>query len=170
MQDLNINFSDFWDEEDDYYENENIVTEELILKTESLLGYKLPKSYIETIKSKNGGTPLRTCFPTTIPTSWADDHVAISGIIGIGENRSIEIETQSMIADWGYPNVGIIVCDCPSGGHDAIMLDYSICVVDGEPQVIHVDVEISDEPVITFLADKFESFLLGLVSESEFDI
>ena len=37
----------------------------------------------------------------------------------------------------------------------------------GEPQVVHVDEEYDFE--ITFLADDFESFIRGLVRETEYD-
>lgn len=49
------------------------------------------------------------------------------------------------------------------------MLDYSLCGKNGEPRVIHVDVEGADEPTITVVAKDFETFISGLVSEEEFD-
>lgn len=144
----------------------------MVKDTEKILGYRLPESYISLLKTKNGGTPKNTCFRTKTRTSWAEDHVAISGILGIGGKQGIdsdEFGSQFMIEDWGYPDIGIVICDCPSAGHDAIMLDYSKCGKNGEPQVIHVDVEISDEPTITFLAKDFETFIMGLINEDEFD-
>lgn len=73
-----------------------------------------------------------------------------------------------MIEEWGYPDIGILVCSCPSGGHDAIMMDYSECGINGNPKVIHVDVETFDEPNITILAENFETFIKGLVHEKVF--
>lgn len=69
--------------------------------------------------------------------------------------------------EWGYPTFGICVCDCPSAGHDMIMLDYRECGPAGEPSVVHVDQECGFE--VTFLAPDFESFVTGLVHESTFD-
>ncbi len=63
--------------------NESL-SDELIASVEQELGCKLPASYIWLMKQHNGGIPVNACFPTDKPTSWADDHVAITGIFGIG--------------------------------------------------------------------------------------
>jgi len=39
------------------------------------------------MKQQNGGIPVNTCFPTQEPTSWADNHVAIRSIMGIGHDN-----------------------------------------------------------------------------------
>jgi hypothetical protein len=67
-----------------------------------------------------------------------------------------------MIREWGYPDVGIFIGQTPSAGHDGIMLDYSECGRDGEPRIIHVDVE-GDKHQVQVLAPNLESFLRGLV-------
>ncbi|OZI12041.1 hypothetical protein CEW92_08755 [Bacillaceae bacterium SAS-127] len=41
----------------------------MIDEAEQTLGYKLPNSYIELIKIKNGGSPVHTCYPTATATS-----------------------------------------------------------------------------------------------------
>lgn len=69
--------------------------------------------------------------------------------------------------EWGYPDIGVVICDCPSAGHDVVMLDYRACGKYGEPEVVHVDHE--DDYEITFLADNFEEFVRGLVSEEKYD-
>jgi hypothetical protein len=51
--------------------------------------------------------------------------------------------SQFHIDEWGYPPVGIYFADCPSAGHDMICLDYRACGTDGEPQVIHVDQDLT---------------------------
>jgi len=169
-----FNFSDFW-EESDYALNEYTderPTDELIQSVEEELVYKLPSSYIELMKQqRNGGIPKRNCYPTTESTSWAEDHIAITGIMGIGRTKTYslcgELGSQFMIDEWGYPNTGVFICDCPSAGHDMIMLDYSNCGKNGEPEVVHVDQE-SDYKK-TFLAKDFETFIRGLVSEELYD-
>jgi hypothetical protein len=56
--------------------------------------------------------------------------VAIGGIRGIGGDWGIDSPTlgsKAMIREWGYPSVGLVVCECPSAGHDVVMLDYTAC-------------------------------------------
>lgn len=72
-----------------------------------------------------------------------------------------------MIEEWGYPDIGVVICDCPSAGHDVVMLDYRLCGREGEPAVIHVDQEGDYE--ITFLAGSFDAFIRGLVNDEEYD-
>ncbi len=169
----NFNFSIFWDNSE--YALKEYVSEkpndELIASIENELGYKLPESYIEMMKIQNGGIPINCCFPIKESTSWADDHIAISGIYGIGRTKSYslcgDLGSQFMIEEWGYPDIGICICDCPSAGHDLIMLDYRKCGKKGEPEVIHVDQESNYK--ITFLAKNFEAFINGLVNDEVYD-
>ena len=123
------------------------------------------------MKHQNGGVPKNTNFPTSEPTSWAEDHIAITGIMGIGRKKSYslcgDLGSPFMIEEWGYPDIGVVICDCPSAGHDVVMLDYRACGKDGEPEVVHVDQE--DDYEITFLAENFEEFIKGLVSEEQYD-
>ena len=168
-----FDLTEFW--EDSEYAREEYVGEhpsdELIASVEAELGYRLPASYIELMKSQNGGIPRNCCFPTEEQTSWAEDHVAITGILGIGREMTYslcgELGSAFMLEEWGYPDIGICVCDCPSAGHDMIMLDYRKCGTDGEPEVVHVDQECDYK--ITFLAKDFEAFIRGLVNDSVYD-
>ncbi|MDO7908214.1 SMI1/KNR4 family protein [Paenibacillus sp. JX-17] len=168
-----MDLSDFW-EDSEYagkaYESEPL-TDAMIASVEEELGYKLPASYIALMKQRNGGIPKATCFPTEEATSWAEDHIAISGMLGIGRDKSYslcgDMGSRFMIEDWGYPDIGVMICDCPSAGHDIVMLDYRACGREGEPEVIHVDQEAGYE--ITFLAGNFEEFIRGLVTEEAYD-
>ncbi|MGI4870611.1 MAG: SMI1/KNR4 family protein [Janthinobacterium lividum] len=168
-----VDLMNFWD--DDEYALRTYVSAapspELIASLEAELGYKLPASYIGLMQERNGGVPRNTCFPTTEPTSCADDHVVISGILGIGRTKANslggEFGSQFMIEEWGYPDLGVYICDCPSAGHDMILLDYSACGPTGEPTVAHVGQE--DDYQLTFLAKDFETFIRGLVSEDVYD-
>lgn len=168
-----FDFTDFWDDSD-YAEKEYIGAapgDELIASVEQELGYKLPASYIWLMKRHNGGIPARTCFPTDEPTSWAEDHVAITGIMGIGREKRYslcgELGSRFMIDEWEYPDIGVAICDCPSAGHDMIFLDYRECGPKGEPKVVHIDQECDYE--ITPLADTFEDFIRGLVDEEFYE-
>ena len=168
-----FDFTNFWD--DNEYALKEYVSappsDELIASVEEELGYKLPAAYIWLMKQHNGGIPVNDCYPTDEPTSWAEDHVAVTGILGIGREKSCslcgELGSQFMIDEWGYPAIGVAICDCPSAGHDMIFLDYRACGPQGEPAVVHVDQE--NDYKITHLADSFEEFIRGLEPESAFD-
>lgn len=168
-----FDFSDFWDDSDYSLEAyvEQSPTDELIYAVEQELGYKLPASYIELMKRHNGGIPKNTCFPTTTATSWAEDHIAITDIMGIGQTKTYslcgDLGSQFKIDEWEYPDTGVYICNCPYAGHDMVMLDYSDCGNDGEPTVVHIDQE--NEYCKTFLAKDFESFIRGLVSSDVYD-
>ena len=168
-----FDLTEFWEKSE--YASTNYVseppTDDLINSVEQELGYKLPATYIELMKNQNGGIPKNKAFPTNERTSWAEDHAAIHGILGIGREKDYslcgETGSQFMIDEWGYPEVGVYFGDCPSAGHDMICFDYRKNGKDGEPQVVHVDQE--DDYKITFLAENFAEFITGLVDEGEFD-
>ena len=168
-----FDLTNFWD--DSMYALKEYVSDppsdELIASVEEELGYKLPAAYIWLMKQHNGGIPVNTCYPCDEPTCWAEDHVAITGIFGIGREKSCslcgELGSQFMIDEWEYPAIGVAICDCPSAGHDMIFLDYRVCGPQGEPAVVHVDQE--NDYKITHLADSFEEFVRGLEHESLYD-
>ncbi len=164
----------FWlddgaDEEDEYILPPP--TDADIRAVEADLGYQLPVSYVALMRHRNGGIPANGAFPTGIATSWSDDHVAVDGIIGIGSSKPNSLcgstGSRFMLDEWGYPDIGVVIADCPSGGHDVIMLDYRRCGPQGEPEVVHVDQE--HDYAITWLAPTFEDFVRGLVPEGDFE-
>lgn len=164
----------FW-EQSEYsrreYEAEP-VTNDLVSAVEKKLGYKLPRSYIELMRTQNGGIPSRTCYRTNQRTSWAADHVAITGIYGISSSKPNtlcgQFSSQFWVDEWGYPPIGVYFADCPSAGHDMLCLDYSANGPDMEPRVVHVDQELDYR--VTVLAETFEEFVLGLETEENFPI
>ncbi len=162
-----FDISNFWDQSeyaDDNYVDDS-VTDEVVASVEYSLGYQLPKAYVELMKHQNGGLPKNTNHRTKSRTSWADDHIAISGIYSIGMKKcyslcGVDCSSQFWIDEWGYPPIGIYFADCPSGGHDMICLDYRECGSLGEPQVVHIDQEFDFK--ITVVAQNFETFIRGL--------
>lgn len=166
--------NDFWDKSEyskREYEAEPL-TPELVSEVEKKLGYKLPRSYIDLMRTQNGGIPTRTCYRTSQKTSWADDHVAIHGIYAISSTKFSTLCGQHgsdfWTEQWGYPPIGVYFADCPSAGHDMICLDYSAGGPDMEPRVVHVDQE--REYRVTVLAATFEEFIRGLEPEDNFPI
>ena len=123
-----------------YYTGPNL-TDALVEAAEARLGFTLPRSYLGVLRTLNGGSPRRRRFHTGFATSWAPDHFEISAIRGIGGAWGIDTEgplsSHAMVEEWGYPSIGLVICDMPSGGHDAVMLDYRSG--DPEPAVAYID-------------------------------
>ncbi|WP_327240613.1 SMI1/KNR4 family protein [Streptomyces sp. NBC_01318] len=113
---------------------------------------------------RNGGAPQRRCCPTTFPTSWADDHFEISGILGIGGSWGIDSSSgrgsSYLISEWEYPDIGVVIRDTPSAGHGAVMLDYSECGPEGEPAVAYID----EDRIPRRATQSFGDFLAQLVA------
>lgn len=170
---IDIDLNEFWDEGDYSKSNytESAPDDELIAQVEAELGYRLPDSYIELARMRNGGCVERSCYPMSQPTCWAEDHIAITGIYAVGYRSTYslcgEYGSNFMIDEWSYPKIGIAIADTPSGGHELIMLDYRKCGSQGEPSVVHVDQEA--DYAITEVAPDFATFIRGLVNEDEFD-
>jgi hypothetical protein len=163
---MNLNL--FWDKKFD----KNIpkkLTNEMVKNAEEKLKYKLPLSYIELLKNHNGGYPLNTYFQIKDNKFGQNNYIEIVKIFGIGTDDGIDSEYGSdyLINEWEYPNIGILICSCPSAGHDSVFFDYSECGINGEPKIVHIDLEISEEPVITILANNFEEFICGLSNEKD---
>lgn len=169
-----FDLSDFWQDSD--FARKEYVSPSFsdldVVHVEKELGYKLPKSYVALMHLQNGGIPKRTNHRTSERTSWAADHVAITGIYGIGRDKMYslcgEFKSGFWVEEWGYPPIGIYFADCPSAGHDMLCLDYRECGPSGEPQVVHVDQEWDYK--VTFVAESFESFIRGLESDDAFEI
>jgi SMI1-KNR4 cell-wall len=133
------------------------VNDEQIRLAEALIGFPLPFAYSELLKVQNGGVLRKRCFATQFSTSWASDHFALDVLLGVGGDWGIDAEFGSryFIAEWGYPDIGIVIALTPSGGHDTVMLDYTACGPDGEPSVVYID----EDRVPRRIAATFEAFL-----------
>ena len=161
-----FDFSNFWD--DSEYALEAYVSEpptpELIASVEEELVFKLPTFYKEMMKLHNGGIPHNTLYPIT--GAGAVDPVVISGFLSIGRDKENslcgEVGSRVRIEEGGYPEFGVIICDC-SSSNAVVMLDYRSSGNDGEPEVVHVDQE--NNYKVTKLAKNVETFVRGLVKE-----
>jgi hypothetical protein len=116
----------------------------------------------------NGGYFALGAHPAPSRTTWADDHVGVVSLAAIGRTAGFslcgELGRAFWVAEWGYPDIGVYIADCPSAGHDMIALDYRS---PAEPAVVQVDQEWDYRT--TVLADDFETFLLGLTGEFAYD-
>lgn len=144
-----------WQEDNEYGKLEPL-SDEVVKKAEDILKIKLPNSYINILKQQNGGCIKFNAHPSDVPTSWADDHVNVDHLFGIGLGKEKGIlESEYLIQEWGLPkNVLLISGD----GHSWIALDYRNSKA--EPPVIFIDVEQNQE---IRLAKNFEEFINGLV-------
>jgi hypothetical protein len=147
------------------------VTDDVVELVEHQLGYKLPKAYIELMKVQNGGFTRKRNFSTKEDSlSWAEDHIAITGIFSIGSDAPMSLcgkhGSQFWIDEWNYPPIGVYFADCPSAGYDMVCLDYRSCGPIGEPQVVHVAWEFDNR--ILVLAEDFQSFICGLKDDDAF--
>ncbi|WP_229400840.1 SMI1/KNR4 family protein [Micromonospora okii] len=141
------------------------LTDEVLREVEAQLGHRLPTAYVDLARRHNGGSFARGIHPAPSRTSWAEDHVGVTALAAIGRTAEFslcgEYGSEFWVAEWGYPDIGIYIVDCPSAGHDMIALDYRS---PGEPAVVHVDEEWDYQ--ITVLAPDFETFVAGLVDKS----
>ncbi|MCM0675161.1 SMI1/KNR4 family protein [Micromonospora phytophila] len=148
---------------------EDPLTDEVLRAVEAQLGHQLPAAYVDLARRHNGGSLARGAYPAPGGTSWAKDYVAVYTLAAIGRTAQFslcgELGSAFWVAEWGYPDIGVYIADCPSAGHDLVALDYRS---PGEPAVVHVDQEWNYQ--ITVLAPDFETFLTGLVDESEYDV
>lgn len=136
------------------------LTEDMVRRAEETLGVRLPRSYVELMYRQNGGVLKNSCCPTSFRTSWAADHFGVDVIMGIGYEEGIDVQSASLISEWGYPNVGVVLGVTPAAGPDTVMLDYSGSGPDAEPAVIYVD----EDRVPRRVADSFGDFMTCLVS------
>jgi hypothetical protein len=150
--------------DDGTYYNGPPLTDDMVLAAEASLGVHLPGEYVDLLRQRNGGSLRKRCFPTPFPTSWAPGHIGVRAILGIGGEYGTDKMTSYLVSEWGYPDVGVVLCATPSGGHDTVMLDYSAVEEGGEPFVVYVD----EDRVPRRIASSFQEFVMGLVPCSEF--
>lgn len=146
-----------WDERvDDNFQGE--LNEETLQKVQQLLQVKLPDSYIEIMKKRNGFYLTRNYYPTSVPNSWANNSVYVSELRGIGEDSGL-VNTIYLRKEWGIRSKKLIIISVDSPAF--ICLDYRRRK---NPAVIFIDTEENQE---IKLADNFEEFINGLVEKIE---
>ena len=142
------------------------VTSSQIDQAERKLGLALPDAYREMLEYSNGAVLSKKFVRTPFATSWSETGFAIEGFLGIGYEDGIDGEFGSdyLIAEWGYPNIGLVVGQCPSAGHDVVMLDYSDVGADSrQPSIAYVD----EDRIPRRVASSFEEFIELLEEEPE---
>lgn len=124
--------------------------ESRINEAEAFLGYKLPQSFVEFLKIRNGGL-----------LSDAYSECYLTAVLGLGENKDTSGSIQSVFDEWKNdlqcPDIGIPFGETQSGGHDMYYLDYSATDENGEPRVVLVDNECGNS--VSFVANNFREFI-----------
>ena len=156
-----IDKNNFWDA--NHYGHPPL-TDEMLRDAEKELGVTLPTRLVELLKIQNGGYTKGFAFPTTQKTTWAEDHVPLSELFGIVLDKDFRtaqniMHTQYMTEEWGLPPNQVLI---NGNGHSWITLDYRNSDI---PTVMWIDVECDEELKV---ADNFDAFVDGLVSEDQF--
>lgn len=140
-----------------------------VLQVEQKYNIKFPGSYIDLLKFQNGGY-LRYCqYPIArlgIKVPFADDFITIRGISGIRNgSRHYDIEDNTeLLAEWNLDKSKYVTLD--SDGHWWICFDKTQLNHNGEPKIVHIELEYGNVPVITMLADNFQDFINDLEPEN----
>ena len=146
-----IDFSRLFDESEDGSKyNLGSFDESRIKAAEDYTGYKLPKSFIEFLKIRNGGR-----LSEEYSECW------LTAICGLGENEDTPNSFQDLynvcINDLECPKIGIPFGETQTAGHEHYFLDYTVVDEDGEPRIVQVDNECGNE--ISFVANNFREFI-----------
>ena len=155
-----------WDESTDL-EVFGPLTAADVERAEAVLGVKLPAAYLDLLEVQNGGyvSDRFDALPTKEPTSWADDHVWVRTIAGIGpdDHHASVTYARFLQAEWRLPE-GLVPLS--GDGHFSIALDYRAGGPQAEPSIAWFDTEVDQDLMI---APDFRSFVEALVPLESFD-
>lgn len=147
------------------YDQNPPLTDEALRHAEKFLGVRFPPELVALWQIQNGGYTQGFVYPTRQPTTWADDHVPLAELFGIGASAAPSgihnvLNSKYMIAEWGLPSNQVLL----SGeGHWWITLDYR---KNSDPCVTWFDVDAGQD---IELAASFHEFLSRLLPESAVD-
>lgn len=144
-----------WREDTEEYQLAPL-TNKMVKEAEENLKVKLPKSYITILKKQNGGSIHYDCFPTHVPTSWAENHIRVDHLFGVEENKGI-LQSAYLIKEWDLPKDIVLIS---GDGHSWVAFDYRDTKED--PPLIYIDTE--SEQIIE-IAKNFDAFLNGLYKQ-----
>jgi hypothetical protein len=131
----------------------------MVQHVEATLGVALPVEYLALLTIQNGGYTRGFVFPTSQRTSWAEDHVALDDLNGIGPYEALPnglhniYNSTYMAAEWDLPQSQVLLA---GDGHWWISLDYRSR---STPSVRWLAIESGED---LELAPSFADFLAGL--------
>lgn len=136
-----------------------------LVGAEQRLQVRLPPEYVALLKLQNGGYTQGFGHPMAVPTSWADNHVPLESLAGIGVVtgatwRPDILDSDYLTKEWGLPPRQVLLA---GDGHWWITLDYRSGAT---PSVRWLDVEVGEDLLV---APLFGEFIAGLRPIAEFD-
>jgi hypothetical protein len=159
---MSVDIGKFWGTD---YDHNPPLTNEMLEQAEQFLGVKIPKELTALWRVQNGGYTQGFVFPCPRPTSWAEDHVPVMELFGIGSPvgpKGIHnvLNSKYMIDEWGLPANQVLLT---GDGHWWITLDYR---KSAEPRVTWLDIDSGQD---FELAPSFKEFFSNLVPDSAVD-
>ena len=147
-----IDLDRLFDNESEYGQNYlfDDLTDDLVSRAEETMGYKLPESYKELLRFRNGGS-----INPELDESWL---AAIYGISTDPDNfYGLESMYDNWKNEWEYPDIGIPFGETESAGHDMYYMDFRVTDENGEPRIVRIDNEMDNE--VYAVADNLPEFI-----------
>gem|GEM_PF-363021 len=152
-----IDLDRLFDDESEFGKNYlfDDLTDELVSRAEQTMGYKLPESYKELLRFRNGGS-----------INPELDEVWLAAIYGISTDPKNFYCLESMYDnwknEWEYPDIGIPFGETESAGHDMYYMDFRVTDGNGEPRIVRVDNEMDNS--VYAVADNLPEFIRMVLS------
>jgi len=142
------------------------LTDRMVAEAESSLNVRLPASYVEALRQKNGGSTIGQYI--RLPTQDIPQHlerfvdhgyVSIGGLNGIGTSHQSITRTLYLTNEWRLPN-RLVLLD--GDGHTWIAFDYRKSTA--TPPIVFVD---SDSGDTLRIANSFAELFAALIPHEE---
>lgn len=145
------------------------LTDELLANAEAELGVRLPRSYVDALRIRNGGRTVGSLIP--LPDQQVPEHLApyvdygyihVDSIAGIGQDGSGEhdiLGTPESIAEWSLP-AGLVLLD--GDGHTWTAFDFR--VESDDPPIVFVE---SDSGDTLLVAANFAELFTSLIPHEQ---
>lgn len=142
------------------------LTDQMVAEAESSLNVRLPVSYVDALRQKNGGSTIGEYIrlpvqdiPQHLEGFVDHGYVSIGGLNGIGASHQSITRTSYLTNEWQLPN-GLVLLN--GDGHTWIAFDYRKTTA--TPPIVFVD---SDSGDTLLIANSFAELFASLVPHEE---